>query len=172
MGMDTRDLWDGDASDDEYTERAPSPEQVVAVEEQLGYRLPGAYVDLAKTRNGGRLRRNAHPSPPTTWASDHVVITGIFAIGRHAPSSLCGRLGQRLWLQEWGYPAFGVYFADTPSAGHDLVALDYRECGPRGEPRVVHVDQEAGYVATPLAPNFSDFLGGLVLDSEVHPDTP
>lgn len=96
--------------------------------------------------NGGELRLTAHPSPAhTTWADDHVAVAGIFAIGRNAPYSLCGRYGQSLWLDDWGYPPIGVYLADTPSAGHDMIALDYRTSGPDGEPTVVHVDQEVGY---------------------------
>lgn len=58
----------------------------------------------------------------------------MFAIGDVAPFSLCGSFGQQLWLEEWGYPDLGVYFADTPSAGHDMLALDYPSCGPSGEP--------------------------------------
>jgi hypothetical protein len=158
------DLWAPDELDgSEYQEATPSDEEIRTIESELGYRLPGAYIDLARGHNGGRLRRDAHPSPsPTTWADDHVALTGIFAIGRTAPSSLCGSNGQRLWLEEWGYPRLGVYFADTPSAGHDMFALDYRACGSDGEPSVVHVDQEVGYAVTQLAPNFQEFIAGLV----------
>ena len=84
------------------------------------------------------------------------------AIGRAAPCSICGDAGQRLWLEDWGYPALGVCFADTPSAGHDMIALDYRFCGPEGDPSVVHVDQEADYAVTELAVTFADFVNGLV----------
>ncbi len=59
-------------------------------------------------------------------------------------------------------PPIGVYFADTPSAGHEMIALDYRACGPLGEPAVVHVDQELGYALMSLAVSLDAFLAGLV----------
>lgn len=165
------DLWAVDGFDEssDYHEATPSDELIQSIEAELGYRLPASYVDLARSHNGGLLRRNSYASPsPTTWADDHVAVTGIFAIGRTAPSSLCGAHGQRLWRREWGYPDLGVYFADTPSAGHDMIALDYRSCGPNGEPRVAHVDQEVGYVLTDLASTFGEFISGLV-DEESFP---
>lgn len=152
-----------EAPDGEYHEASPTDEDIRSIELELGYRLPAAYVHLARRHNGGLLRLNAHSSPtPTSWAPDHVAVTGIFAIGRTARSSLCGDFGQRLWLEEWRYPAIGIYFADTPSAGHDMIALDYRSCGPLGEPPVVHVDQELDFAITPLAASLDAFLGGLV----------
>jgi hypothetical protein len=162
------DLWETDAAEgSDYGEAPVTEETLRSVEAELGFVLPAAYVTLARTHNGGLLRRNAHPSPtPTSWASDHVAVTGIYAIGRTARSSLCGSFGQRLWLDEWGYPAIGVYFADTPSAGHDMIALDYRTSRPDGEPGVVHVDQELDYVVTRLARTFEDFIAGLVNEEE------
>jgi len=146
-----------------YHEPPPSEDLIASIESELGFRLPRSYIDLARSHNGGALRLSAHPSPArTSWAEDHVAVTGIFAIGRDAPSSLCGPYGQTLWLDEWGYPPIGVYFADTPSAGHDMIALDYRMCGSNGEPTVVHVDQEVAYAVTPLADTFEQFVAGLV----------
>lgn len=66
---------------------------------------------------------------------------------------------------DWGYPDIGVAICDTPSAGHEMIFLDYRECGRQGEPKVVHIDQELDYEITLLADNFEDFIRGLV-DSE------
>ena len=132
------------------------------VERSLGYKLPLAYVELARHQNGGVPRRTRHRTAErTSWSKDHVAITGIFSIGDSKRCSLCGEVGSRFWNTEWGYPDIGVYFADCPSAGHDLLCLDYRECGRTGEPRVVHVDQELDYKITPVAPTFESFIRGL-----------
>lgn len=80
------------------------------------------------------------------------------AIGNTASFSLCGELGSAFWVREWGYPDVGMYIADCPSAGHDMIALDYRA---GGEPEVVHVDQEIGYRITRLAPDFATFVASL-----------
>jgi len=39
--------------------------------------------------------------------------------------------------------------------------MDYRKCGPRGEPEVVHVDQELDYRISLVAKNFETFIRGL-----------
>ena len=67
-------------------------------------------------------------------------------------------------IDEWGYPPIGVYFADCPSAGHDMLCLDYRGCGADGEPQVVHVDQEVDYKTTFVAKDFASFIRGLEPD--------
>jgi len=150
--------------EDEQAFEPPADDAIVAsVEAELGLRLPAAYVELARLHNGGYLARTSHPAEsPTSWAKDHVGVTSIFAIGRTADESLCGSLTSRFWVEEWGYPDIGIYFADCPSAGHDMIALDYRS---PGEPTVVHVDQEVDYRITTLAPTFAAFITGLVDDS-------
>lgn len=47
-----------------------------------------------------------------------------------------------------------------------MIFLDYRECGPIGEPKVVRVDQECDYSITLLADNFGDFIKGLYISIE------
>ncbi len=146
----------------EYVDAPLTPAMLERVEQALGYKLPAAYVELAQHQNGGMPVRTCHAaSEPTSWARDHVAITVIYAIGETKPCSLLGQFGSKFWPSEWGYPEIGVYFADCPSAGHDMLCLDYRECGPTGEPRVVHVDQERDYKITAVAPNFEAFVRGL-----------
>lgn len=119
-----------------------------------------------KTQNGGipacTCYRTKHG---TSWADDHIAITGIFGIGSGKPRTLCGAFGSQFWVDEWGYPPIGVYFANCPSAGHDMLCLDYSGSGPGAEPRVVHVDQERNYRVTVLTDTFEEFLLGLEHES-------
>ena len=146
----------------EYVGSEPGDALIQPAQEEPGYRLPPAYIAMMRRHNGGIPRLDCFPTPgPTTWATDHIAVHGIFGIGREAPNSLCGTRGSRFWIEEWGYPDIGVYFADCPSAGHDMIAFDYRDCGLAGEPLVVHVDQEWDYAITILAVGFTEFVHGL-----------
>jgi hypothetical protein len=75
-------------------------------------------------------------------------------------------LGAKFMIEGCGYPPIGIGIADTPAGGHELIMLDYRTCGKRGEPQVVYVDQEADYSITVVAPDFETFIRGLVEESE------
>ncbi len=139
-----------------------------AAQAALGYRFPAAYVDLLYTQNGGCPRHDCFAvDRPTSWAADHIAITGIRGIG--------GRYGidsatEHTVHADWGYPSWGFVFADTPTAGHTVLMFDYRACGPTGEPRVVWVDmygEEPEVIV--LAQDFSGFLAGLVDAQEPGP---
>jgi hypothetical protein len=67
-------------------------------------------------------------------------------------------------IDEWEYPEIGIYISDCPSAGHELVALDYRKNGPNGEPEVVHVYDD--HKITYLADNFEEFINGLMTEEQ------
>lgn len=161
--VDLESWWDdSDYARREYVGSPPADDLVASVERELGYRLPASYVAFMRRHNGGVPRLTCCPAPSrTTWAGDHVAVTGIFGIGRTLSYSLCGDAGSSYWIQEWGYPDLGVYFADCPSGGHDMIAMDYRHVGADGEPQIVHVDQEWDYAITVLAPNFAEFIRAL-----------
>jgi hypothetical protein len=138
--------------DSRYFTGPPLTEAMIReAEKRLGYKLPEAYLRLLRLRNGGSPRRPYFPIRGLRgWP------TGYFQV-----DSLRG-IGHELWGIETArdhYPDIGLVIGDTPSGGHDAVMLDYRECGPKGEPRVLHAVQgcDASEV-TVLAPNFVAFV--------------
>jgi len=169
--FDFSDFWDDcEYSQQNYQEPPPSDALIAELQAELGYRIPDAYIALARRHNGGLLQRSCHPmDEATSRADDHIEVTGLHAIGRQARYSLGGEIGTRFMQREWGYPDIGIVIADCPSAGHDLIMLDYRQCGPQGEPQVVHVDQGDDYQITVVAPDFATFIHGLV-DEEAFDD--
>ena len=137
--FDVSNFWDNTAyALEEYVGQPITQEMIDTTEAALGYKLPASYVELLKTQNGGTPSVTNHKTGErTSWAKDHVAITGIYGVDGQKSSSLCGRFSSTFWLTEWGYPPIGIYFADCPSAGHDMLCLDYRVCGRDGEPQVV-----------------------------------
>lgn len=163
-GFDFSGFWrESDWSLKSYTDEAPSDELILEVEQELGHKLPRSYVWLMKQHNGGTPNNTCFPSElPTSWAKDHVAIDGIMGISKVKNYGLCGSLGSRFMIEEWGYPSVGVAVCTCPSAGHDMIFLDYSGCGHEGEPAVVHIDQEDDYAVTYLADDFESFVRGLV----------
>lgn len=171
-GFDFTGFWDDcDYALKAYVCDPPTDQLIAEIEQELGYKLPASYIWLMKQHNGGIPANTCFPTgTPTSWAEDHVAISGIFGIGRDKNFSLCGGLGSQFMIDEWEYPAIGVAICTCPSAGHDMIFLDYRGCGPQGEPAVVHIDQESDYQITPLADSFEDFIRGLASEDEYAED--
>lgn len=165
--FDLTNFWeDSDYANEKYVEGKPTPALIDSIEKELGFRLPASYIELMQVQNGGIPRNTCYPTKvATSWAKDHVAITGIMGIGRTKTYSLCGELGGKFMQEEWGYPDFGICVCDCPSAGHDMIMFDYRRCGKDGEPEVIHVDQERDYEVTFLAKDFETFVRGLVNQS-------
>jgi hypothetical protein len=133
-------------------------ELIAAAENRLGVRLPRAYVDLLRIRNGGVPVRQCCPVDfRSSWAEDHIAISAIRGVGGTWGID-ADLLGSATMIREWGYPPIGVVICETPSAGHDTVMLDYSSGGD--EPSVVHVDEDR--VPRQIAVTFDDFLAKLV----------
>jgi len=152
--VDLSEFWlECKYSTTQYIEPSPTAKTIQTVEKKLGYKLPQAYIELCqKYQNGGMVKKSK---------MNNCHITGIFAIGQTKPNSLCGNMGSAFWIKTWQYPKIGVYFADCPSGGHDMLCLDYSLCGPRGEPQIAHIDQEVDFRKTIIAKNFTEFIKGL-----------
>ncbi len=157
---------ESESLNDAFAKEAPTAEMIAMVEKALDVKLPASYIEFLSHKNGGYLLKDACPcNEPTSWAEDHVGISSLLSIDKDASNSLLGELGSKFMIEEWGYPDIGVAIADCPSAGHDMIFLDYRKCGrhmERGEPEVVHIDQEFDYKITFLAKNFEEFVRMLV----------
>lgn len=166
--FDFEGFWnDCDYSLKEYVGNIPTDKDIADIETELGYRLPPSYKLLIKQHNGGMLQKNCFENPlQRDWTPENFGIEGIYGVDRAKPCSLCGNRGSKFWVAEWGYPDIGVTICDCPSGGHDMIFLDYSDCGPQGEPCVVHIDQESNYEITYLADNFDAFIRGLFPTSE------
>jgi hypothetical protein len=162
--FDFSDFWDNsEYAITEYVNEYPSDAMIRKVEEEFGYTLPESYIEMMKIQNGGIPHKYIFPkTEDITWYDDYVEIEGFYGIGDQKKRSLLGSFGNKFRIEGWGYPDIGLYICDCPSAGHDMIALDYSECGNDGEPRVVHVDQESDYTITVLAENFETFVKALI----------
>ena len=161
--FDWTGFWnDVDYAFESYIGKPVTDKDIKAAEADLGYTLPAAYIELLKKHNGGVVKKNCFINDD----DDCVYVTGIYGIDRDKKYSLLGEMGNEFWISKVKYPPIGVVVADTISGGHDMIFLDYRECGPTGEPKVVRVDQECDYSMTPLADNFGDFIKNLYISIE------
>lgn len=164
----TLDWSDFFSDSDSYTGPALTEQMIRAAESQLGYTLPPIYLQLLLVKNGGSPKRRCFATGKPGWADDHVEVTNILGIGG-AWGIDSPQRGSQFMIREWNYPDVGIYIAHTPSAGHDGIMLDYRACGPAGEPRVLHVDVEGDErIEQILAPDISTFLLGLVDCAPFH----
>lgn len=161
--FDWTGFWnDVDYAFESYIGKPVTDKDIKEAEAELGYTLPAAYIELLNNHNGGVLNKNCFINNE----GDCVYVTGIYGIDRDKKYSIFGQFGNEFWISKWEYPPIGVVVADTISGGHDMIFLDYRECGPTGEPKVVRVDQEGDYSITLLADSFGDFIKQLYISIE------
>ncbi|MGK3962802.1 SMI1/KNR4 family protein [Sorangium sp. So ce118] len=145
--------------DTKYSGPTLTDEMINRAKASLGVRLPVAYIEILRERNGGvPTRRCFRTIRRTSWAEDHIEVSTLLGVG--FDRGIDGELGSAYLVQEWEYPNIGIVICDTPSGGHDTVMLDYSECGSDGEPRVVYVDEDRSVLT--LAPNFAEFARGLL----------
>ena len=151
----------------EYVGKTATNEDFEKVERELGCRLPESYKTLMRIQNGGELRKNTFQGPfRRSWSRGFFDVNYIYGVDSSSDYSLCGKFGHKLWIEKWKYPNIGIAICGSVRGGHDMIFLDYSDCGPEGEPCVVNIDQEEDYEITYLADNFKDFIDGLFSDEE------
>ncbi|MEU5168126.1 MULTISPECIES: SMI1/KNR4 family protein [Streptomyces] len=137
---------------------ALTDEAVREAESVLGVALPADLLVLLRARNGGVVssERDAFPTTrPTSWSESHVPFDELTGIGEHA--GMTSLLDSAYLVEEWGLPSPIVLLSGD---GHTWIALDYRSCGPYGEPSVTWFDVERDEELA-LAPDFRSFVEGL-----------
>lgn len=156
--FDWNSFWEeSDYALKEYVGKKPTDKEIEDIENELGYKLPGSYIELIKRCNGGI------PAATLFCKGEYpVYITGIYGIDKTKPYSLCGEMGSKFWINEWGYPDIGVTVADTISGGHHMIFLDYRECKKDNKPKGALVDQEDDYNIHVICDSFEEFIEGLI----------
>ena len=132
--FDFTDFWNDDAENMDLIGEPPSDELIAEIEKELDYKLPASYIWLMKQHNGGLIKKTdflvtISNSWKIVWVTKFIKI-----------NSICDE--NQFMKNDWGYPDIGVAICDTPSAGHEMIFLDYRECGRQGEPKVVHRSEE------------------------------
>jgi hypothetical protein len=144
----------------DFTLSTLTPEKVNQAEERLGVKLPQSYIDILMIQNGGYIRYDTHPSPvPTLWAKDHVMVDHIMGVDNEE-----GIVESPILIGKLGMPESLILLNNH---GHYWVCLDYRECGPGGEPSVVWTDNGSKQEVQ-LAPDFASFVEGLVHGNRAH----
>jgi hypothetical protein len=153
--FDFSNFWD---SKNESLSQEKVNDFVQEIETESGYKLPKSYIDFMKMFNGGTPNKNCFiANIETSWSDNHICIEAFLELDDIASET-------EFMKDEWGYPDIGLQICDCPSAGHDIVMLDYTKCGKSGEPSVVHVDQSFDYKITILAKDFETFIRGLVTE--------
>ncbi|GAA2324968.1 SMI1/KNR4 family protein [Streptomyces kunmingensis] len=130
-------------------------ETVGEAERVLGVTLPSALTDLLWVQNGGIVadEHGAFPTgQPTSWSEGHVPFDALMGIG---PSGQTPSLLDTPYLvTEWGLPSSIVLLSGD---GHYWIGLDYRGCGPDGDPSVTWFDTDLDTDLT-LAGVFKTFV--------------
>ena len=112
---------------------------ITSAQDVLGVRLPFEYLQVLKACNGGRLKRNTfYTEQATSWADDSVQMPDLMGIG--GENGIDARYGSDYLIDEWNYPRPAIVLW---SGGQTAIMLDYRRCGPDGEPPVIWVDMDA-----------------------------
>jgi len=165
-GFDLTNFWENnDYTRERYIDVPLTEEIWIKVENELGYKLPQSYIHLMKTQNGGKPKNDTFQfGEPSEWVDFFVSNICFSGIGFTKGSSLCGKTGMKYMMKEWSYPEIGVLFW---SDGHTALFLDYTECGSKGEPKVVYVQEEHNYKMTVLSENFEAFVRGLISYTEL-----
>ena len=162
IGENEKDEWGALPEEAKKYDCGPlDDESIKKTEEQLGFKLPESYIYLMKKHNGGLLQKTYLAMKNTDGFWD---LEGIYGIGDKY-YSINYQNKDKANFEE------NLISICSSNSGHSNIYLDYSECGPQGEPRVIAIDNELDIEdlnITPyvLAKNFEDFISRLCDDED------
>ena len=138
--------------------RPPASEaDLVRAETELAVSLPIALRRVLGVQDGGYLRLTTFrlkTKPPKKWSTRREYFVNELP-GAAAGETLVAQ--RNLARLEWGVPEGLLPLCGD---GHWWCCLDYRSCGPQGEPAITHVQPE-DELEFEVAPDFATLLSGL-----------
>ena len=138
-----------------------TPDVIQRAEQELGVKLPDAYLELIKGCNGGYLKEERSfitPPFPLAYHGDQIEFRQIPGIGYEA--GIDAPFGSKYLCAEWEYPPEDCVWLEGD--GHWCLLMDNRQCGPEGEPSILFADSEAEPMEfVTIAYNFRAFLNQL-----------
>jgi hypothetical protein len=147
---------------DKYPERRPvSDESLAQFQRERGLKLPDTYVALLRMQNGGTFRHNMllpEDVDEDDACGEETEVRGLFGIGeeRH---SVCDLLEVWHVEDEQQNDISDQVICFDCNGCNDLTVLDYRECGPTGEPTVQQICRcEPPWIYMHLANSFDELL--------------
>lgn len=149
----------------EHLRQPPLTDELIAdAENELGVTLPLELLHLLRIQNGGVIADtwDACPVDANFYADDHVPFEHLYGIGPAGQAQTITLLDTPYLVQEWELPSPVVLLSGQ---GHYWLALDYRDCGPEGNPPVVWIDNEMNHELL-LAPDFRAFVERLTATPE------
>jgi len=145
------------------------PAELKRTEKALGVKLPEAFVEVLKERNGGPLRLTTFTmktKPPRKMDSISGRNYHVGSLSGIHPTHADGLTQRTETARGWEVEQ-GLFPLDGD--GHYWLCLDYRECGPRGEPGITHWEQGDPRIDAPdpsnptcrVADSFEELILGL-----------
>lgn len=138
-------------------------EEFGRTEAALGVKLPAELLAVLRVRNGGQLRLTSlklTPEGRKKYGRKQYSFTRLAGVHPIDSDGLTQQTA--LAREEWELPEGLIPLGGD---GHTWCCLDYRACGPEGEPSLTHVDLE-GELEFALAPSFAEFISKLFRDPD------
>lgn len=131
-------LWKP-ATNERFTLPLPGQEELAALEQRLGVKLPASYIELGTfSQNGGFLKRNGVPLRNASGTiTGYIKINHINPIGRTTADP----------IYDTPQPFYDIpnllVLGENWDAYYEFFVLNYLECGSQGEPSVALITRKS-----------------------------